>query len=287
MRENSLLTWEDAARQWIKETQHKRTHVEDVAKLKWIGEHWRGILLSDVSRDAIRLLADRKGIDASSATVNRYLALIRAILRRAWREWEWLDRVPHVRLLPELKRRIRWLPPDSARHLLEELPDHLRDAVLFALATGLRHSNVAGLKWDQVDLRRRVAWVYADQTKNGEDLSISLNDVAMEVLRRRKGMHSRYVFTYRGRPVARLNSTAFGNALKRAGIENFRWHDLRHTWASWLVQEGVPLFALQEMGGWKTAAMVRRYAHLSPAHNLRYAQTIDAIMAPLSPDRPG
>ena len=84
-----------------------------------------------------------------------------------------------------------------------------------------------------------------------------------------------YVFSYRGKRIKCLTTKAWYAALKRAGIENFRWHDLRHTWASWLIQEGVPIYALQEMGGWKSVEMVRRYAHLSPAHNLKYAQRID------------
>jgi len=67
-------------------------------------------------------------------------------------------------------------------------------------------------------------------------------------------------------------------ALKRAGIENFRWHDLRHTWASWLAQKGVPMHDIQEMGGWETAAMVRRYTHLSPAHLAHRAKLLDGVI---------
>ncbi len=73
------------------------------------------------------------------------------------------------------------------------------------------------------------------------------------------------------------DNTAWKTGLRRAGIENFRFHDLRHTWASWLVQEGVPLSALQEMGGWESIEMVRRYAHLAPSHLTEHAQKIDAL----------
>ncbi|MDR2450775.1 MAG: site-specific integrase, partial [Candidatus Accumulibacter sp.] len=142
----------------------------------------------------------------------------------------------------------------------------------------LRAGNVLGLRWEQIDLKRRVCWLYADQTKNTEDLSVSLNDSAMAVLHIRRGRHPEWVFTYQGKPIKRLSTKAWYEALKRADVKNFRWHDLRHTWASWLVQEGVPLYALQEMGGWKTAGMVRRYAHLSPAHNLEHAQKINYLL---------
>lgn len=98
----------------------------------------------------------RKRSQASAATANRYLALIRAILRRACDEWEWIEKAPKVKLYREPKSRVRWITPEQARALLEELHEHQRDMVLFALATGLRHGNVTGLCWSQVDLERRT-----------------------------------------------------------------------------------------------------------------------------------
>lgn len=269
-------TWDDAAQQWLQETTHKRTHDDDKAKLRWIAEHWCGRNLAEVDRETVKALGAKKLEQASAATANRYLALIRAILRRAANEWEWIEKAPFVRLYSEPGRRVRWLTPEQARTLMAELPEHQVYPVVFALATGLRHGNVVGLRWDQIDLKRRVAWLFADQVKNGEDLHVSLNDVAMSVLHARKLVKNEWVFTYKGKPIQRLTTRAWYKALARAGIENFRWHDLRHTWASWQVQRGTPLYAVQEMGGWKSAAMVRRYAHLAPAVNLKYAQAIDA-----------
>ena len=133
--------------------------------------------------------------------------------------------------------------------LLDLLPQHSRDLVLFALSTGLRQSNVLTLEWSQVDLERRVVWFYGDQMKNKLDHHVSLNDTAMEVLCRQVGKHSFRVFTYKGKPIANANTRVWRKALVAAGIENFRWHDLRHCWASWLVQNGTPLYAVQEMGG--------------------------------------
>ena len=92
------------------------------------------------------------------------------------------------------------------------------------------------------------------------------------------GKHPKRVFTYNGRPFDRASTLGWMKALKRAGIENFRWHDLRHTWASRLAQKGVPLNDIQEMGAWQTAAMVRRYAHLSPAHLAHRAKAIDELI---------
>ena len=80
------------------------------------------------------------------------------------------------------------------------------------------------------------------------------------------GTHPQYVFTYKGNPIGQCNTKAWKNALERAGIENFRWHDLRHTWASWHVQNGTSLQELQLLGGWSSFEMVLRYAHLSSDH---------------------
>jgi integrase len=85
------------------------------------------------------------------------------------------------------------------------------------------------------------------------------------------------VFSFRGEPIRQASTKAWYQALDRAGIEDFRWHDLRHTWASWHVQQGTPLFALQEMGGWESTSMVRRYAHLSAEHLAPYADRLDAL----------
>lgn len=179
-----------------------------------------------------------------------------------------------VKLLPEPKRRVRWITQEQAERLLAELPEHQEAMVRFSLSTGLRKSNVTHLEWSQIDRERRVAWVHPDQAKSREPL----NDEAMRVLLRRQGKHPVYVFSYRGRaPVRWVNGKPWRDALKRAGIKNFRWHDLRHTWASWLAQKGTPLNALQELGGWESVEMVRRYAHFAPEHLSQYANRLTKL----------
>ena len=134
----------------------------------------------------------------------------------------------------------------------------------FALATGLRQANVLGLKWSDVDMNRRTAWVHADEAKGGEAIGVPLNDEAMAVLNEEKGKHPDRVFTYKGRFLGQVNTRSWRNALKRAGIKNFRWHDLRHVWATWHVMAGTTMAELQELGAWKSALMVKRYAHFAP-----------------------
>lgn len=273
-----MHTWNDAASLWLYEMNHKRTIEDDRRKLLWLQPFLGHRQLAEIDRFIVAEIGQRKADEASPSTANRYLALIRSILRRAAFEWEWIQKPPRIHLFRESSRRVRWLTPEQARILLDELPPHQRDPFIFALATGLRHANLTGLRWSQIDLVKRTAWFFGDQVKNGEGLLVSLNDTAVDVLRRRKGQHREFVFTYRGKPIARFATRAWYRALKRAGIENFRWHDLRHTWASWLVQEGVSLYSVQEMGGWKTHQMVRRYAHLSHGTNLANACKIDAFL---------
>nr|WP_245006500.1 tyrosine-type recombinase/integrase [Methylomonas koyamae] len=96
----------------------------------------------------------------------------------------------------------------------------------------------------------------------------------MAVIRQQLGQHDRYVFTFKGKPVLKAGGNAWKKALNRASISEFRWHDLRHTWASWHVQAGTPLNVLQELGGWSDYSMVLRYAHLAPEHLAEYANRI-------------
>lgn len=246
--------------------------------LAWLQQFFRGKELATITRENIVAIGERKKAESSGPTANRYLALIRAILRKASNEWEWIDKAPQVKLYKESKRRVRWLTPEQANCLLSELPMHLRDPALFALSTGLRQANVLKLAWEQVDLNRKTVWIPADKAKGQEDIHVSLSQLSVELLQRQVGKHPERVFTYAGRPLVQFSSKTWQRALKRAGIENFRWHDLRHTWASWLVQSGTPLYDLQEMGGWKSSEMVRRYAHLAPAHMAKHAEVVGNLL---------
>ena len=120
------------------------------------------------------------------------------------------------------------------------------------------------LEWNVVNLEKGFCWVTPENSKSGEPICVPLNPTAKEVLDRCKGRHDRFIFTYRGHPIDQVNAGSWRKALKRAGITNFRWHDLRHTWASHHAMNGTPVHVLQELGGWHDPKMVRRYAHLSP-----------------------
>lgn len=271
-------SWREAVVRWIAETSDKATHKEDVKKLQWLHAFLGDRMIDDINLDVIDTIRQAKLKEASKATVNRYLALVRSILIRARDEWEWIDKVPKVRLFKESVSRERALTFDEAERLLKELPPHLREMVLFTLATGLRQSNVLKLEWSQVNLELRHAWILGTQSKNRRPISVPLNEVAMSVLVRQIRKHPQRVFTYRGRPIRCANTPAWQDALERAGIDNFRWHDLRHTWATWQRQAGTPTHELQRLGGWRTGAMVERYAHLAPDHLATAASRLDSVL---------
>lgn len=272
-------TWNEAVVRWLKEQSHKATIDEDKTKLRWMDRFLRDRPLDTINRAAVdRLTEARQAEGLSNATVNRTLEVLRAILRKCEQDWEWIDKAPKIRMLKEPTRRIRFLTREEAQRLLAELPPHLADMAAFSLATGLRASNVSGLQWSQIDLDRRVSWVHADQAKARRAMPVPLNSEALGVIRKSLGQHATHVFSYHGKPIVQVSTKAWYAALKRAGIENFRWHDLRHTWASWHAQNGTPLYVLQEMGGWQTAAMVRRYAHLAPSHMAPHAEAVSAAV---------
>lgn len=311
------VTFEEACMRWFEEKAHKKSIDADKGRIGFWLMHFEGMLLKDISEAkiyaAVSKMTNRKseerwnqraatmakkGIDlgaykpvsVSTSTKAKHLALMKALMRAAERDWKWIEKSPVIKVPQERNKRVRWLEPAEAQRLIDECPEPLKSTVEFALATGLRRSNIVDLKWQQIDLQRKVAWIYPEDSKSGRAIGVALNGTAEAVLRRQIGRHHNWVFVHTesakrsdGTTTATVrktrvdSNTAWRAALKRAGIEDFRFHDLRHTWASWLIQAGVPLSALQEMGGWESIEMVQRYAHLAPSHLTEHARHIDAI----------
>jgi integrase len=296
--------WEEAALRWLNETT-KRTAYDDALRIKQITPKLKGLALTEIKREVWnsvldflrdRIVRDRearnkalrekgkpeKPIDhlAINGTLNRYTALVSAILNKARREWEWIDSVPCLKRFKEKPGRVRWITPEQAQRLLAELPEHLREAVLFSLATGLRQANVFRLEWGWIDLQHRVIRIPGAQFKNGDDHGVALSDAAIEVLKRQIGKHHVRVFTYKGKPIA-APGLAWKKALSRAGIDDFRWHDLRHTSFSWLRQKGVSLDVIEAIGGWRDGKMARRYAHIAAHHLVPHVKVLDNVLAHL------
>lgn len=272
--EKPRRTWKEAAVKWFKETNRKNKQ-DALAQFRFVDPFLGKLYLDEINREVIdRIIQAKLKTGVRPATVNRLLEIIRVILNTARKEWEWIDHAPHVRLLKTDNVRIRWITREEAKRLLSCLPAHLQAMAAFSLATGLRRANVTGLEWSQVDLSRRVAWIHGDQSKSGRPIGVPLNQEAVAVLQSQIGKHEKYCFTYKGKKVHETNTKAWRKALRQAGIEDFRWHDLRHTWASWHVQNGTPIHVLQELGGWSEIKMVQRYAHLAPEHLSPFADNI-------------
>jgi integrase len=256
-------TWKEAVIRWLQETSDKRTHQDDIAKLRWLDAFLKDCHLDEITLSKVDEIRVAKLKEASKSTVNRYLALVRSILRKSRDEWEWVDKVPKIKLYSEPRGRERALTPEQVKQLIAELPEHQQDVVLFALLSGLRQSNVVGLEWSWVDLDRNHLCIPPERSKNGQPIPVFITDSMAAILRKQIGKHKKRVFTFRGKPIANANTRAWRNALKRAGIENFRWHDLRHTWATWHRQAGTPTHELQRLGAWQSTVMVERYAHVA------------------------
>ncbi|MTD34065.1 tyrosine-type recombinase/integrase [Paludibacterium sp. dN 18-1] len=273
--ERPSYSWDEACVRFIQEKSSKKSLEDDKAKIRYFTKFFRGRVLGSIKRDEVQdAVAKLEG--RTDATKNRYLTLASTLFRLAANEWEWIDKPLSFRKKKEPSRRVRWLTKPEADRLLAELAPHMKAIVQFALATGFRHANITGLEWSQVDLVQKMCWIYGDQAKAGEAIGMPLNQTAMQVLISQLGKHPKWVFTYRGDRLRQRAREGFANALRRAGITNFRFHDLRHTWASWLVQSGVPLHVIQELGGWHSFEMVKRYAHLAPEHLRRHIEAIDA-----------
>ncbi|PPC85924.1 MAG: integrase [Methylotenera sp.] len=292
--EKPKYTWAELIKQFLaeKELNGKRSIEDDRDKLRWLNKHLDNgkMLVADIDKTFVQSVLDIKRKEGnvrnlkdgtqtvkplSNATINRYSALIHSVMQFAVHK-DWITTAPTVKKLKEPKEKISYLTQEQAADLIYELPEHLVPMVRFSLATGLRQSNVTHLEWQNINLDRKLAWVWSINAKGKSDITIPLSDEAIAVLKSRLGKHEKYVFADEwGNPYLRPAGKSFYSACKRAGIsENFTWHDLRHTWATWHVMSGTPLEVLMKLGGWKTLAMVLKYAHMAESHLANHANNI-------------
>lgn len=267
LKEVPKKTFKEACERWLKERGHKKSIDDDKQKIDFLQPGLGKLILGDINRDRIESLLP---LDIKPATRNRYRALIRAILRACEREWGWLDRAPVMRIEHEPRKRVAYLTKPQAEKLIAELPERYRKVVRMALLTGLRRANLFGMTWESVNLERGMVVVEADETKAGSRLLVPLNPHAKAILESIEGPHTGRVWG----DLTEVWGSAWKGATKRAGVPWCRFHDLRHTWASWHAMEGTPLSVLQELGGWHTPQMVQRYAHLSPEHLAKAAERV-------------
>jgi integrase len=202
-------------------------------------------------------------------SVNRHLATLKKAFNLALREWEWCQKNPvlSVSMEREPMGRDRWLTVEEEDRLVNACAGWLREVVMFALGTGMRMGEILSLTWRAVDQPRRIVTVF--QSKNGERRALPLNQTVLNVLRERakvRSLHTDLVFPSQAHTPLEGSHLrrAFRVALKKARIQGFRFHDLRHTFATRLIQAGVELYKVQRLLGHKSPMMTQRYAHHYP-----------------------
>ncbi|MBT6225189.1 MAG: site-specific integrase [Candidatus Scalindua sp.] len=226
-------------------------------------------LLSITPRNISRYKMLRNDESAASATINRELAMLSKAFNMAVKEWEWLKDNPVAKVPREKEdnERDRWLTVGEEVSLLENCPEWLGDIILFNLHTGLRQDELLSLTWDRVDVFRKT--ILIKDTKNGKPRTVPLNKTALGILESKASVisiRSRIVFhSMCGTKIDKHNlRRAFVIAMERAGIEDFTYHGLRHTFATRLAQSGVDLYKISKLLGHKDIKTTQRYAHHCP-----------------------
>jgi len=229
--------------------------------------------LSEFNLSMLQDYANERLSKVKTGTVHRELAILRAIMNKAHREGHLAVMPPFPKVKPS-QGRCRWLTVEEEARLLKASVPHLRALIAFAVDTGGRRSELFKLDWKNVDLDR--GFVTFTKTKNGEDRAVRLTNRAKQVLVDLGSKPSGIVFTYKDNPIKDVKTT-FDKARKKAGLEDFRFHDLRHTFASRLVQKGISIYEVMHLTGHKSLVMVQRYAHLAPDYQNRAIEALNSL----------
>ncbi|MFH1363314.1 MAG: site-specific integrase [Candidatus Omnitrophota bacterium] len=283
-KKNLSVLFEDLAKDYIElySKNHKRSWDKDITRLKPLQIHFGGKHLHQITpfmiqdyiskrkNGEIRISKERITLD----TINRELACLKHMFTKAV-EWGKAEQNPgkKVKLFRENNERTRYLEVEEAEKLVNNCTSYTKRIVILALNTGMRKGEILSLKWVDIDFRRGI--VYLSNTKNGERREIPMNEAVRQAfIRQPKYKDSPYVFCNKhGEPFRDIRKS-FVAGLKKSGIINFRFHDLRHSFGSQLVMSGVDLNTVRELLGHKSLRMTLRYAHLSPAHKQRAVEVL-------------
>jgi integrase len=276
-------TFDEAALMYLKTCSGLRDYKSKVDQMRYWVAQFKGQTLRSLTTDAImnavptyKRVQSGPALKMAPATKNRYLATLSKLLSTCAKRG-WISSVPHIEKFDEAEIRESFLTQEQAQGLIQALPEGwMRDVTTFALMTGMRAGEILSLEWQQVDLGRNLVSVLASKAKSGSSRPVPLNANAREVIERRTGQHKQFVFARCGAETHEIDQRTFKRALREVGLPStFRFHDLRHTWASWHAQAGTPLLMLQRAGGWKTLAMLNRYAHLNADHLAEMSRAVE------------
>lgn len=245
---------------------NKRSWTRDESSIKNLLTVFEHKYLHEIDPYAIEKYKALRKEKVSVTTINREIACLRHMFTKAI-EWNKVNNnhVKHVKLFPENNQRTRYLSEKEIKLLCAYAPSYFKPIIMAALNTGMKRGEIMRLKWADVDLSKGI--IYVREAKNNSSREIPINETLKDVLESLpRRLHNPYVFcNHLGKPYHDF-SKAFQLAVKKAGIEDIRFHDLRHIFASYLIMDGVDLKTVQELLGHKTIRMTLRYTHLSPAH---------------------
>lgn len=272
----SKITFDEYSSDYLKwAKQHKRSWARDKRIVANLSSYFGTLQLSKITPKDVRSYQQRRltgklqfgTVKAKEATINREVACLRRMLNLAVRDGV----IPEskiagkIDMLKERGQRDRWLKPAEAHRLVDAAKEHIRGPIILGLHTGMRKSEILGLRWQEVDLDRGVINLPASRTKDADDREIPINAVAREALELAQVNRvdgSDLVFHKPDGSNLGLIRKAWLTACRDAEISDFRFHDLRHTFATWLVQAGVSLQVVGEILGHSSIYMTMRYAHL-------------------------
>ncbi len=267
-----FLTWAEAN----KKSRTVRDYRECLVHLE---KSFRDKRLSGIHPFLIEKHKAERAKAGAPVRANRELATLKNMFNRCrdWGLYEGDNPVTKVKFLKEPRRRLRYLEPEEERQLLQAIPEPLRSLIILGINTGLRmRAEALTLRWEDIDMKRRILTVQAAYAKSGQTRNIPLNSQARLALDQlRTTVTGELVFPKTdGTPYLSIPGS-FARACKRSGLKDITLHTLRHTFASRLAMAGVDLRTIQELGGWRDLGMVQRYSHLSPNHK---AQAVERIV---------
>lgn len=296
----------DVASEFLLASQQKRTFADIQRRVGRLYDHFGPdqVMEELTGKDVRGFISARQADGVKPATINRELSILSAMINHAIEQLEWpMSNPVRGRKLKEPEGRVRWITHSEADRLVaaaktQRSGERLADFILLGLNTGARMNELLKMSWSRVDFDNALLHLEGEDTKSAKRRSLPLNDAAIAALKRRwvwvanNCPQSEWVFAKTNGERLGCIRQGFNTACETARIRNFRIHDLRHTCASWMVSEGVPLLDVKEVLGHSTIKMTEKYAHLAP-HRARDAvnqlgnRTVastpaDAVQHPLS-----
>ncbi len=270
VKKEEKIKFEDFAYEYLElhsKVNNRSWETFDLKHIIILKRFFAGRLLQEITPHLIEQFKAERAKSVKPATINRSLAILKSIFNKAlaWKKFSAANPVREVKLYKENNQRLRFLEKEEIGRLLMSCDGYIKPLVIVALNTGMRLGELKQLTWREVDYKRET--IYLSKTKNGQAREVPMNEfVKTALVQIPKHPDSQYVFCKQdGKPLGDIRKT-FWTALRKSGIKEFHFHDLRHTFASHLVMSGHDLNTVRELLGHKTIQMTLRYAHLSPKH---------------------